>query len=111
MDTLWYLLLNTVSLLKSEFIKELKLLSIENDFLLIFDEVQTGVCITGKMWAHQYFNVRPDIISFGKKSQVCGILCGDRIHEVENNVFVESSRINSTLATILSYKTSFNKQN
>ena len=81
---------------RTEFIKELKSLSIENDFLLIFDEVQTGVCITGKMWAHQYFNVKPDIISFGKKSQVCGILCGDRIHEVENNVFVESSRINST---------------
>ena len=81
---------------RNEFIKELKDLSIENDFLLIFDEVQTGVCITGKMWAHEHFSIKPDIISFGKKSQVCGILCGDRIDEVKNNVFVESSRINST---------------
>ena len=37
-----------------------------------------------------------DIISFGKKTQVCGILAGNRIDEVEDNVFSESSRINST---------------
>ena len=35
-------------------------------------------------------------MSFGKKSQVCGILAGNRILEVEDNVFKESSRINST---------------
>tara|TARA_B100001123_G_scaffold423361_1_gene533443 strand:+ start:595 stop:1911 length:1317 start_codon:yes stop_codon:yes gene_type:complete len=80
-----------------EFFKQLKSLSLEYDFLLIYDEVQTGVGITGKMWAHEHFQgCEPDIISFGKKSQVCGILAGDRINEVENNVFKKSSRINST---------------
>jgi L-lysine 6-transaminase len=58
--------------------------------------VQTGIGITGKMWAHQHFTPIPDIISFGKKTQVCGILAGDRINEVENNAFKTSSRINST---------------
>ena len=59
------------------------------------DEVQTGIGLTGKMWAHQHF-VKPDIISFGKKMQVCGILCGPRIDEVPDNVFRVSSRLNST---------------
>ncbi len=82
---------------RGEFFKELKKLSIEHEFLLIYDEVQTGIGITGKMWAHEHFkDCKPDIISFGKKTQVCGILAGDRINEVENNVFKKSSRINST---------------
>ena len=82
---------------RNDFFKQLKNLSIEHDFLLIYDEVQTGVGITGKMWAHEHFSdCLPDIISFGKKSQVCGILVGDRIDDVDNNVFKKSSRINST---------------
>ncbi len=93
-----------------EYFKELKTLSLENNFLLIFDEVQTGIGITGKMWAHQHFcepsckfncsthcvAIEPDIISFGKKTQVCGVFAGNRLDEVENHVFKESSRINST---------------
>mgnify|MGYP001249483932 FL=1 len=93
-----------------EYFKELKTLSLENNFLLIFDEVQTGIGITGKMWAHQHFcepscqfnckthcvSIEPDIISFGKKTQVCGVFASDRLNEVENHVFKESSRINST---------------
>ena len=80
-----------------EFFKELKKISLEYDFLLIYDEVQTGIGITGKMWAHEHFKgCEPDIISFGKKTQVCGILAGNRIDEVEDNVFKKSSRINST---------------
>ena len=41
-------------------------------------------------------DTRPDIISFGKKTQVCGIFAGDRLNEVEGHVFEESSRLNST---------------
>ena len=76
----------------------MKDICLENDILLIYDEVQSGAGITGKMWAHQHFpnEARPDIISFGKKTQCCGIFAGDRIDEVDNNVFHESSRINST---------------
>ena len=94
---------------RCRFFEKLRELADSYDFLLIYDEVQTGVGITGKMWAHQHFvpsicpcdtTIKkaplPDILAFGKKSQVCGILCGDRIDEVERNAFVESSRINST---------------
>ena len=82
---------------RNDFFKQLKELSLEHDFLLIYDEVQTGIGITGKMWAHEHFeDCKPDIISFGKKTQVCGILAGDRINEVAKNVFKRSSRINST---------------
>ncbi len=80
---------------RKEFFVELRTICDENNILLIFDEVQTGVGITGKMWAHQYF-VKPDIMSFGKKTHVCGILCGTRIDDVKDNVFHKPSRINST---------------
>jgi L-lysine 6-transaminase len=79
-----------------EFFEALREIADENDILLIFDEVQTGVGITGEFWAHQNFGVEPDIISFGKKTQICGILAGKRIDEVKDNVFQKSSRINST---------------
>ena len=83
---------------RGEFFQELRALADENEFMLIYDEVQTGVGVTGKMWAHQLFNssARPDIIAFGKKMQICGIFAGERVEEVENNVFHESSRLNST---------------
>ncbi len=63
--------------------------------LLIFDEVQTGLGLTGKMWAYQHYNVKPDIIAFAKKTQVGGIAVNDRIEDVDH-VFKVSSRINST---------------
>ncbi|WP_370896162.1 L-lysine 6-transaminase [Chryseobacterium gossypii] len=82
---------------RDEFFVELRKLCDENEVLLIFDEVQTGIGITGKMWAFQHFTAKPDIISFGKKTQVCGILANrEKFDEVPNNVFRESSRINST---------------
>ncbi|MFD0792843.1 L-lysine 6-transaminase [Mucilaginibacter litoreus] len=83
---------------RQEFLEQLRILADENEALLIYDEVQTGVGLSGKFWLHEHFgeNARPDIIAFGKKMQVCGILAGKRIDEVENNVFKISSRINST---------------
>ena len=81
---------------RPEFLRELKLLAHENDALLIFDEVQTGVGITGRFWAHQALGVEPDILAFGKKTQVCGILAGHKLDEVEGHVFQVTSRINST---------------
>jgi L-lysine 6-transaminase len=78
-----------------EFFTALRQLADENDAMLIFDEVQTGIAMTGKMWAHQHF-VEPDMIAFGKKMQVCGVLCGKRIDEIKENVFVVPGRINST---------------
>ncbi|GAB1431324.1 L-lysine 6-transaminase [Ignavibacteria bacterium] len=81
---------------RHEFMQTLRNIADENDALLIFDEVQTGMGISGEMWAHQAIGVNPDIISFGKKSQVCGILVGDRIDNEPEHVFRVSSRINST---------------
>lgn len=81
---------------RPEFLRVLRQLANENEALLIFDEIQTGVGITGEMWAHQIYDVRPDIMTFGKKMQVCGILAGDRLDEIPDHVFKVSSRINST---------------
>ncbi len=81
---------------RKEFVQKLRKICDEYDVLLVFDEVQAGMGITGKWWAHQHFDVKPDIIAFGKKMQVCGIMAGKRIDEIEDNPFVESSRINST---------------
>jgi len=84
--------------LREEFLIQLKALADENDAFLIYDEVQTGVGLTGKFWCHQHFSekARPDIIAFGKKMQVCGILVGNKVDEIETNVFKVPSRINST---------------
>lgn len=81
---------------RPEFLRELRRLADENECILIFDEVQTGVGVTGKFWAYEHAGVVPDIIVFGKKMQVCGIIASKRIDEVENNVFNTPSRINST---------------
>ena len=81
---------------RGEFLRELRRLADEHEFLLIFDEVQTGVGMTGRMWCHQHFGVEPDVLVFGKKTQVCGILATRRVDEVEDNVFRLPSRINST---------------
>jgi L-lysine 6-transaminase len=80
---------------RKEFLVALREICDENEIMYIMDEVQTGIGLTGKMWAHEHF-VKPDIIAFGKKSQVCGILVGERVDEVKDNVFHVSSRINST---------------
>ncbi len=80
---------------RKEFFEQLRTICDENEMLFIIDEIQTGVGMTGKWWAHQHY-VQPDIISFGKKSQVCGILVSNRIDDVADNVFHQSSRLNST---------------
>jgi L-lysine 6-transaminase len=81
---------------RPEFFRLLRALADELDFLLIFDEVQTGVGLTGSMWCWQQMGVAPDLFAFGKKTQVCGFAANHRIDEVPDNVFRVSSRINST---------------
>jgi L-lysine 6-transaminase len=80
---------------RKEFFVELRTICDENDIMFIFDEVQVGVGITGKMWAHEHF-VKPDMMTFGKKTHVCGFVCSRRIDEVPDNVFHVPSRLNST---------------
>jgi L-lysine 6-transaminase len=81
---------------RPEFLARLRALCDEHEMLFILDEVQTGMGLTGTMWAFQGLGVTPDLFSFGKKTQVCGFASNDRILEEKDNVFTVSSRINST---------------
>jgi L-lysine 6-transaminase len=81
---------------RPEFLRALRVLADENEAMLVFDEVQTGVGLTGSFWAYQTLGVEPDMVAFGKKTQVCGFLASRRIEEAEGHVFETSSRINST---------------
>jgi L-lysine 6-transaminase len=81
---------------RPEFFAAMRELCDEFDALLIFDEVQTGCGFTGTPWAYQQLGVQPDVVAFGKKTQVCGVMAGRRVDEIADNVFAVSSRINST---------------
>jgi L-lysine 6-transaminase len=81
---------------RGEWLQKLRQICDENDILLIFDEVQCGMGATGRNWCSEHFNVVPDLMAFGKKAQVCGVMAGPRIDEVKDNAFRLSSRLNST---------------
>ena len=81
---------------RKEFFLELRRLCDEHEMMFILDEIQIGVGLTGEMWAYQHFDFEPDIVAFGKKTQVCGIMVGKRVDEIKDNVFAVSSRLNST---------------
>jgi len=81
---------------RAEFLQALRQIADENEALLIFDEVQTGVGLTGTMWVHEQLGVTPDILVFGKKMQVCGLLVTERVDTEPENVFHVPGRINST---------------
>ena len=80
---------------RPEFLRFLREITEENEIIFICDEVQAGVGLTGKFWAIEHAGVMPDIIAFGKKTQVCGMLASNKINEVDS-VFKVPSRINST---------------
>ncbi|MBY0443268.1 MAG: L-lysine 6-transaminase [Mycobacteriaceae bacterium] len=81
---------------RSEFLTAMRALCDEYDALMILDEVQTGCGLTGTAWAYQQLGVAPDVVVFGKKTQVCGVMAGRRVDEIADNVFAVASRINST---------------
>jgi L-lysine 6-transaminase len=81
---------------RGEFLQALRRVCDENDLLLIFDEVQSGFGITGRMWCCEHFGALPDLLAFGKKAQVCGVMAGPRLDEVKDNCFRLPSRISST---------------
>lgn len=80
---------------RPEFLRGLRGLADEHEALLIFDEVQTGFGLTGRWWAHESLGVKPDLVCFGKKFQVCGVLASERVDDVDS-VFEVPSRISST---------------
>ena len=81
---------------RGEWLRTLRRICDENDILLIFDEVQCGMGATGRNWCCEHFDVLPDLLAFGKKAQVCGVMAGPRLDEVKDNAFRLSSRLNST---------------
>src|SRR5207249_7875953 len=72
---------------RGEFLQTLRRICDENEVLLIFDEVQCGLGATGRTWCCEHFNVVPDLLAFGKKAQVCGVMAGPRLDEVTDNAF------------------------
>ena len=82
--------------LRPEFLQAMQALCHRHDALFVLDEVQTGVGLTGTAWAYQQLGLEPDVVAFGKKVQLGGIMAGRRVDEVPDNVFRVSSRINST---------------
>jgi L-lysine 6-transaminase len=81
---------------RPDFLRAMQALCREFDALFVVDEVQTGCGLTGTAWAYQQLGVQPDVVAFGKKTQVCGVMAGGRVDEVADNVFVAGSRLNST---------------
>jgi L-lysine 6-transaminase len=81
---------------RGEWLENLRKICDEHDILLIFDEVQCGMGATGRNWCCEHFNIVPDLLAFGKKAQVCGVMAGPRLDEVKDNAFRVSSRLNST---------------
>jgi len=81
---------------RGEWLQTLRRICDENEMLLIFDEVQCGAGTTGRNWCCEHFDVKPDLVAFGKKIQVCGVIAGPRLDEVKDNAFRLPSRLNST---------------
>lgn len=55
-----------INLANEDFIKELRSFCDEQNIVLIFDEIQCGIGRTGKMFAHEHFGVKPDIMTLAK---------------------------------------------
>ena len=58
-----------------EFIKGVRKICDDNDILLIFDEIQCGMGRTGKMFAHEHYGVKPDVMTVAK-ALGCGFPVG-----------------------------------
>ncbi len=82
--------------LRAQFLAAMEHLCHAHDALFVLDEVQTGVGLTGSAWAYQQLGLHPDVVAFGKKVQVGGVMAGRRVDEVADNVFRVPGRINST---------------
>ena len=66
------------------FFKGLALLCEKYLVPLIFDEIQTGFYTSGKKWYYEYLDIIPDIVVFGKKSQLSGIMVKKKFSKIFN---------------------------
>ena len=78
-------------LAKNKLLK-LRRICTEYDIPLIFDEVQTGFGSTNKVWYFEHLGIEPDIVTFGKKCQVSGIM----VKKSHSKVFEFPKRLSVT---------------
>jgi 4-aminobutyrate aminotransferase/(S)-3-amino-2-methylpropionate transaminase len=76
------------------FMRKLRLLTRIYDVPLVFDEVQTGWGMTGRLWAHEQFDLPypPDLVTWAKKAQN-GVLF---VSEALATFFQEEKKFNTT---------------
>lgn len=55
-----------VNILDSEYLQQVRKICDEKDILLIVDEVQTGVCRTGKLYGYMHSGINPDVVTSAK---------------------------------------------
>ena len=67
--------------LDASILKNIESVCKQNDICFIVDEIQTGFGTTGQMWYSKKIGLDPDIIVFGKKSQICGVMVNDKYSE------------------------------
>ena len=82
--------------MRPEFLQAMQALCRERGALFVLDEVQTGVGFTGTPWVYQQLGLEPDVVAFGKKVQLGGVMAGGRVDEIPANVFRVPGRISST---------------
>jgi 4-aminobutyrate aminotransferase-like enzyme len=83
-----------VRMASARFFRRLRLLTKVFDVALIFDEVQTGFGSTGRMWAHEHFDlpVPPDVVTWAKKAQNGVLFVSDELA----TFFQEEKKFNTT---------------
>mgnify|MGYP001250863152 CR=1 FL=1 len=67
------------------FLKKVRELCNKYKTPLIFDEIQTGFCATGKKWFYEHTEIIPDIVIFGKKTQLSGIMVNKKFSNIFQN--------------------------
>lgn len=55
-----------VNILDSEYLQQVRKICDKKDILLIVDEVQTGVCRTGKLYGYMHSGIKPDVVTSAK---------------------------------------------
>ncbi|MEU8541964.1 L-lysine 6-transaminase [Streptomyces sp. NPDC048717] len=82
--------------LGAEFLLRMQELCHAYDVLFVVDEVQTGCGMSGAPWTYQRLGLEPDVVAFGKKTQVCGVMAGGRVDQVTDGALTVPDRLGST---------------